>query len=233
MIVQLWQSGWSFREDASSLSAIRSAEKGRQVSHGCRKRQHQRKDVETKPGKLIHFHIDEALDVPAVARDLLDAHQLNHACFQTLIPVRLSVGISKLRPAMQRSLLNRSLQYFRSGFECVPQGFLQQKLHPHWGSVQGGSLMNRAQWEAMGMLPLIGIDIVLQGAQQVVLKEKVWSFCRLWLFVSLCDPPPFSSVLSQCHLNVTQPSRCNIARAKQMHVVPLSLQKYKLNGPAL
>lgn len=46
------------------------------------------------------------------------------------------------------------------------------------------------------MLPLIRIDIVLQGAQQVVLKEKVWSFGRLWLFVSLCDPPPFSSVLS-------------------------------------
>lgn len=69
------------REDASSLSVIRSAEKGRQGSHGCRKRQHQRKDVETKPWKLICFHTDEALDIPTMAQDLLDAHQLNHACF--------------------------------------------------------------------------------------------------------------------------------------------------------
>lgn len=36
------------------------------------------------------------------------------------------------------------------------------------------------------MLPLIRIDIVLQGAQQVVLKEKVWSFC-LVIVPSECD----------------------------------------------
>ena len=36
---------------------------------------------EAKAGKLVHFHTDEALDVPAMAQDLFDAHQLNHVCF--------------------------------------------------------------------------------------------------------------------------------------------------------
>lgn len=36
---------------------------------------------EAKAGKLMHFHPDEALDVPAMAQDLFGAHQLNHVCF--------------------------------------------------------------------------------------------------------------------------------------------------------